>query len=138
MRHRVRLSFLILLMSFVLSGQSIVSASASDEPYIYYYSLPQQAFILERADGTDSRILATYMFPENHENILGPGWSYSGEWFAWTSNSQGGTLYDMDVELVNRISGERLTLTPEFGKQHRVDTMLWSPASDLLLVNYAG
>ena len=74
--------FLFLLLLCVL-----IPVEASDEeiPFMYYYDESESAFIVERADGSDRRILAEYAFPDmvnsNFLVIGGAGWSPSGEWF---------------------------------------------------------
>src|SRR5690606_25114638 len=53
-------------------------------PYLYYYSDVLNAFVIERADGTDSRT----MWREHTSGVRGikdsPGFSPDGRWFAWT------------------------------------------------------
>lgn len=84
---------LAFLMFFAASMPMNLLANAdfSDAPFLYYYSSQQEAFIIERADGTDSRILADYKLPQlegssqSGGRIEGPGWSPTGKWFAWTA-----------------------------------------------------
>ena len=59
------------------------AASAQPEmsaPYLYYYSAARRAFVVERADGSDSQNLIAYTCDDCV--IYGPGWSPSGRWLA--------------------------------------------------------
>lgn len=57
--HRVLLLALsMILFMMVLSNDvrvSTVHAESSDVPWIYYYSLEHDGFVIERADSTESR-----------------------------------------------------------------------------------
>ncbi|MCI0714453.1 MAG: hypothetical protein L0154_30140 [Chloroflexi bacterium] len=97
------LAAILLLPQVELKAQD----SASDAPYLYYYDETVRAFVVERADGTDRHLLGQelmadlplpgtpYPNPENdyiREDTVygglyvdGPGWSPSGEYFAWTA-----------------------------------------------------
>lgn len=59
----------------------LVSPLNADDspPYIYYYSYAENAFLVERADGTDTRIFAASILDEAPITIVGPGWSPNGE-----------------------------------------------------------
>ena len=48
---------LLLLIIFSLLSSIPSKAQATAAPYIYHFSNRLQAFIVERADGTDTRIL---------------------------------------------------------------------------------
>ncbi|HYO88064.1 MAG TPA: hypothetical protein VER79_05415 [Candidatus Limnocylindrales bacterium] len=70
-----RLLILLLLNAFVCNS---VTFAQDQLPYIYYYSPELNAMIVERADGTDTRVFGQGM------NIptFGPGFSPNGDWFA--------------------------------------------------------
>jgi WD40 repeat protein len=78
----------LLLGTVLLRMPQFAATSRSNEPipYIYYYSDLQHAWIVERADGTDSRLLAQGVMPEDYNSIDSVHWSPSGEWLAWTGN----------------------------------------------------
>ena len=85
----------LLLLSFVLITltlpQANLSAQAnppSDAPYIYYYSDWLDSFVIERADGSDSRLFGEGLIPDKTDMIGGGGWSPSGEWFAFLALGQ--------------------------------------------------
>lgn len=59
------------------------ATAQDDPPYIYYYSGTLNGIVVERADGTDSRILGQGLMPEAANFVDGPGWSPDGRWFAW-------------------------------------------------------
>jgi hypothetical protein len=122
--------FCLVTFSFSFS----VAGTPSNAPYIYYYSFEDQAFIIEHADGSDRRILASYLLPEGHTTISGAGWSPSGEWFAWTSKIPSGTGGLRNVYLVRRDGGEPLGIFSELITS--ITSIMWSPAADLLLVSY--
>lgn len=86
--------WLRLFILSVLCAPTFVVRSASqpqDAPYIYYYSDRLNAFVIERADGTDKHLLGDSIMPPVQKPafgyyIEGPGWSPSGRWFAWTGS----------------------------------------------------
>ena len=111
--------------------------ATSSAPFIYYYSHDAGAFIVERADGSEHRTLANFSLPPTgfylNAYVSGPGWSHSGKWFTWTSNMPFGSGEQRDVYLVSRAG---MMLPPVLQKNVQVRWLLWSPASDLLLVSY--
>jgi hypothetical protein len=121
-----------LLSLFMLS----TSLQAHDElaPYIYYYSDVLNAFVIERADGTDSRMIAQGLTNPIIDRISGPSWSPDGRWLAWvataladygTSTASPGYAISVDnqnrVELLDSFSG--------------IFDMRWSPERNLLFVS---
>lgn len=78
------LPFLIVIALLLVPVPS--QAQNDPAPYLYYYSRVLNGFVIESADGTDSRIIGQGLVPADHNWINGPGWSPSGEWFAWTSS----------------------------------------------------
>jgi WD40 repeat protein len=110
------------------------AAQTEDAPYLYYYSDILKAFVIERADGTDSRTLATNVMPENYNYVSGPGWSPSGKWFAWTGASLegGGTttssVWVISADGTRRFNGLEEVRLGEYGG------LSWSPFGDKLLV----
>jgi hypothetical protein len=78
---------LILAALVTLSGTRSVIAQAreSTAPYLYYFDSERSAFVVERADGTDSRILGQNLMSSDVDTVDGAGWSPSGKWFAWTA-----------------------------------------------------
>src|SRR5258708_2808839 len=91
---------LFLLLSFTPLRFTPVQAQGADNPYIYYYSGDLNAFVIEHADGTDTRVLGKGLMPipdaYSSYYMGGPGWSPSGKWFAWTAaqESSGGSSGD--------------------------------------------
>ncbi|HML22848.1 MAG TPA: hypothetical protein PKD09_14450, partial [Aggregatilinea sp.] len=59
MRTWVQVGLCVLLVCGVLAAGPVAAQgdSESDAPYIYYYSSDHNAFVIERADGTDTRLL---------------------------------------------------------------------------------
>jgi hypothetical protein len=61
----------------LLLSNTMAQPNNREAPYLYYYSTEQGAFIIERADGTDSTVLTNIdALPDGHW-ILRPGWSSS-------------------------------------------------------------
>ena len=115
----------------------IVPASAQDTrqaPYLYYFANDLNAFIIERADGTDRRIFAENVMPTETISVNGAGWSPSGNWFAWTAVQ--GTYEDL-LQTGYVISRDETTSYEllKTGQPH-ISAMLWSPTEDFLLVGY--
>lgn len=116
----------------VLLTMQPVNSQSSDAPFLYYHSAQDDAFIIERADGSDSRILAPYILPATDTSlevipiITGAGWSPSGQWFAWRASAQYGGISRAYV--AHRSGSESYTLldgTP-------IAVMNWSPVDDIL------
>jgi hypothetical protein len=51
---------IVLFMAVVFSN----AQSTEELPYVYYYSLEQQAFVIERVDGSERNMLAPFIIPE--------------------------------------------------------------------------
>lgn len=123
---------LFVIFWLTLCYSTNMQAGNQNAPYIYYYSFSKQAFIVERADGSDSRILASYKLPDKHVSIEGAGWSPSKKWFAWTSETEGGG----STEAAYIVSSEGTNLIRIFPKDVQVIDMNWSSQYDLLMVSY--
>jgi len=121
----------LLLITDLLMGKPVAKAQ-SDVPFLYYYSQSRSAFIVERADGSDSRVLAPFALPDGY-TIIGPGWSPSGRWFAWTLfDIVGGAGYpEARAWIVSRDGKYQVALSAGSGS---IASMSWSPSGDLLLI----
>jgi WD40 repeat protein len=108
---------LVMLVSF--------STHAEDEapPYLYYYSNTLNAFVVERADGTDSRTLANEIVGVDVHSISTVGWSPSGDWLAWV---EGQSILKMMTT-----DGSRYRT---FTDADHYLSAKWSPTEDLLFV----
>lgn len=72
-----------LLLASVLLGLGFTTTSAqSDAPYLYYYHPDLNAWVIERADGTDSRLLGQGVSEKSDTTAEGI-WSPTGEWLIW-------------------------------------------------------
>jgi len=123
---------LVFIISLLLISPSSGKAqSVSDAPYLYYYSRMANAIIVEKADGSDSRILGSGLMPTAHDSANKITWSPSGKWVAWLSAIAGGTLGYTD---------QRAWIESVDGKpQHtaldglaNVEDISWSPQQDYL------
>ena len=82
--------FLLLILGLMLFLSALPSAELSaqgdipsDAPYIYYYSDWLDSFVIERADGSDSRLFGAGLIPDGTNMVGGGRWSPSGEWFVF-------------------------------------------------------
>lgn len=115
----------------MLMWLGIGTAAQSDAPYIYYYSRLLEGWVIERADGTDSRLFAQGMMPRDHLAVWERGWSPSGEWFTWLSAPEylsGGAMTFYSLWLVN-IDGSRL---PLFRLMEGFTDAYWAADADVL------
>jgi WD40 repeat protein len=134
---RLRLLLLCVGLLFTTTSPSL-SADESTIPYIYYYANTANAIVVERADGTDSRLIAPDAMPPGHSVISDLDWSPSGQWSQWmawrssTYNGPGALSYS---GWIARSDGsQRLTLLDNAGL---ILALKWSPTDDLLYVAYA-
>ncbi|XWX03424.1 hypothetical protein VZO05_13030 [Aggregatilineales bacterium SYSU G02658] len=128
-RSQIWASFFILLL---LCEPAIGHISEQEIPFLYYYSENDSAFVIESADGGNKRVLISYTLPSQDNIIIGPGWSASGNWFAWATGVRAGLSSGLEsqafivsktgAELENAIVGGQI-----------VD-LSWSPVHDILLV----
>lgn len=121
------------LFVLVLWPTAPMAAQVATAPYIQYLDAENGTFIIERADGTDSRNFGALTVPPTATSIVravhGPGWSPSGEWFAVISayeTADGSTTTSADVFNVDGST----RLNALVGQN--VVTMAWSN-EDLLL-----
>jgi WD40 repeat protein len=113
-------------LTVVIVVLAVGSASAAEDkpPFLYYYSNVLRGFVVERADGTDSRVLSQNLIaPDVHDvNLL--GWSPSGQWLAWTEN----------YKVLKVLSVDGLVARTLIDDPSHVFAM-WSPVDDLLFVS---
>lgn len=124
--------------SLIKSPDEAVQTIRSNEPipYIYYYSDLEHAFVIERADGTDSRLLAQGVMPEEHNVIDSLHWSPSGEYLAGRGHLYsgpgafvvGGYLVGSDGEYASDLLDDATD----------VFLMEWAPDKDWLVVGFSG
>lgn len=134
MRKYVGLGVMVLVLLMVVGGPAAAQSSA---PFIQYFDADRLTFVIERADGTESRDFLAVSVPpiaEGRPNldvaVSGPGWSPSGEWFAVTttfSDASGFTASSTDIVGVDgatrRVALDGLA----------IEQLAWSSVGDLLL-----
>jgi hypothetical protein len=125
-----RLVIVTFICIFLLFSQA---HSQSDVPFIYFYSQQDTAFVIQRADGTEPRILAYYSPLPRHVNITGPGWSGSGNWFAWSTRGRGGGAFPENVHLIDRAGERQMVVLPDLAT---ILGIRWSPVDDVIAVRY--
>lgn len=133
----VMLSMMVLFLLSVVPETTTYADEDAPPPYLYYYSGILNAFVIERADGTDSRILAQDVIPRHHNEIRRPIWSPSGQWLAWRSaehRGPGPSWYSGWI--ISSDGSQRLTMLdhPPDAVVH-VDVMEWASDDDLLFVS---
>jgi WD40 repeat protein len=123
------------LLLLILCSADASYAQTVPAPYLYYFSDLAHGFVIERADGTDSRVLAQNVMPPDYTIVAGPGWSPSGKWFAWTGRvDMSPGVSPISGWLISADGTNRLTMLDNVSG----DTveMEWSPSRDLLYVLY--
>jgi len=131
------------LLIFLPTYDSLESENDEITPYIYYHSIYENAFIIERADSTDRHVFVRFEIPDplnatGAGYIVGPGWSSSGTWFVWSHwRSNGAPSEDMFIIRNDGTEYRRVdisTLISEFSRRIYVVEMRWHPNQDILLV----
>jgi hypothetical protein len=120
------------LLALVVLAVPVVAQEPATIPYIHYFLSSAQGIVVERADGTDSRI---YHFPvtTNYDSVQFLNWSPTGRWFTvinFKHHPMGGDGISQ-FWLVSTDGQERIDLG-----QHRRSQMrlMWSPVADVLLI----
>ena len=91
-----------------------------------------QGIVVERADGTDSRVIGKGLVPVEHGQVRGGGWSPSGKWLAWKSwRYVGESSSSSQGHIVKADNSRRLTVLEGLDS---ISRMIWSPSADTLLV----
>jgi hypothetical protein len=130
---------LVLLFIFIIvtaiSSPAIITAQPASNPYIFYFSHDLKAFVIERADGADSRTLGEGILelssPYSFSFLTGgPGWSPSGEWLAFSAAE--GSSYNVSDAKPYLIKGDGTRTFPIAGLVNAA--IAWSPTRDVLLV----
>jgi hypothetical protein len=128
MKYITLLSLLLLLIFPAAAQEVTISPSTEDAaPYIYYYSEALNGIVIERADGTDSRIIGQGIVDEDVTFTYGPGWSADGSWFAWrtTAERRNGKAY--------AVGADGLTKLDLLARFPFVNSMIWHPTENVLL-----
>lgn len=111
-----------------------VLKAADTTPYIYFYSYTEQAFVVQRADGSDRTVLANYRLLDRHTQIVGAGWSPSANWFTWMSQGAMGGQEPNNVYIVGRVDQQTQKVFSE--DVAIISEVAWSPTEDLLVVRF--
>ena len=130
----------ILLVCCLLLTLMVAPISAQDNgepPYLFYYSRILGGLIIERADDTDSRLIAEDVIPSGYAGIAGAGWSPSGRYFAAFASQWGAHVRRPDVShpLVFDLNGNEVMQSLQWTLTGSIVAMEWSPHDhDLLLI----
>lgn len=121
---------LLALLAFPVGAQDDPLA-----PYLYYYSPLIGGFVIERADGSDSRAVGVGFSDSTQNEILAPLWSASGRWMVWQTADYGGLGPSFFRAWGSRVDGTARLSILESPPDVRVNTVVleWSPDRDLLL-----
>lgn len=125
--------FVMALFLGITQPPPIPAVAQSDTaiPYVQYFSTFHSAFVIEQANGDDSRLFGAGLMPQNTRVIEGPGWSPSGAWFAWTAAPDDKFIIYNQTPYVLNVDGQtRLTALHDLTDAD----LLWSPNQDILAV----
>lgn len=109
--------------------------AAEEAPYIYYYSRLHNAFIVERADGTDSFVLGEGVMPEDYGYVTDLQWSPTGRYFAWRGwNSW--RYSEIYQPFIVRGDNYRVSLPVELYNYNNIHRYFlhWSPVADIVII----
>jgi WD40 repeat protein len=83
-------AFLLLCAVVLLAQVGPLPAAQANTgaPYLFYYDDLAQNIVIQRADGTNRFVFGDIVMPADTNVIDGPGWSESGQWFAWAASRQ--------------------------------------------------
>jgi hypothetical protein len=136
LKHLLLLSLLLLLVSPVTAQESTETPTTVDDvPYIYYYSGALNGIVIERADGTDSRIIGQGLVDDAASiyGVQGAGWSPDGRWFAWSVLRPGVSLYTAAGEgYITSADGETTLSLSDY--YPCVFSTKWHPTENILFV----
>lgn len=127
------LRLLPLLLIVLALGLPTSTHAQSDAPYIYYYSDLLKGWVIERADGTDGRVIGLDIL-EDFDYFFDVNWSPSGKWLAWRASPfsegvgwyRGGAIRADDSKTMSILADVK----------GRVWNLTWSPTEDLLVTTY--
>ena len=135
-----RLMLLCLSLCWCLLASPVHAQDDASNPYIYYFSDTLDAFIIERADGTETRVLGdglmTVAGAPHSTYVDGPGWSPSGKWFAWTAQFRdfGYRWSHYRPYILSADGTRRITLRNDLQNVQ----LAWAAGEDILFVNSHG
>src|SRR5687767_4111577 len=93
-----KLSIVVLLLILIgcsAAEMSIIESLPTPDsraPHIYFFSGLRNAFVVERADGTDSFLLGEGLVG-GHDELGRVEWSPSGHYFSWMTYGQTGGAF---------------------------------------------
>lgn len=121
-------------MLFLMALPMQLAAQDTTAPYIWWYADTHDAFVIERADGSDSRFVAAGINPEEQIYFEDTAFSPSGEWLAWRSDSptEGG-VFTYTGYIVRVDGSEQLHFLDSI---EDIQLMRWSPTHDWLFIAY--
>lgn len=135
--HRL---FPIILLISLLSASLPLTTTAqdgdvptNDAPYLYYYSIEYQAFVIEQVDGTNRHLLGDGLIPDDHNFVYEAGWSPSGDWFAWIS-TLANPFPNFNPNQAYIVSADNQTHPTVLNEFSNIAQMKWFPTQDLLVV----
>ncbi|MCI0711872.1 MAG: hypothetical protein L0154_17075 [Chloroflexi bacterium] len=137
-----RLLVIVLVLLVIPISQPVLSGfNDSDAPYIQYYSDYLNAFVIERADGSDSRVLGEGLFPPDAWSVSSHDmkWSPSGEWLAFESElSRRGEIVTHPTKFTVLSADGQRTLETIETLGERITGFYWLSTRDILMVNGGG
>lgn len=116
-----------MLMFGIFYGTTQTAAQESDAPFLYYYSSEDQAIVVERADGSDRRLLGKGLIlgGDDYAYHVNTQWTPSGEWLMVWEMQDG----ELTQSVAVRIDGEQVISDVPSGY-----FPYWSPTRDTYAV----
>ena len=133
----MRRILLVCCLLLTLMVAPINAQNDEEPPYLFYYSRILGGLVIERADGTDSRLIAADVIPPGYAGISGAGWSPSGRYFAALPSHSVGAYQRPDVSrpIVVDLNGNEVAQSLQWTLTGSTGFMEWSPHDhDLLLI----
>ena len=121
----------VALFVFLAIPPQLTADQQEYAPYIYYYADTLKSLVVERVDGSDSRVLTE--LPPDNTLFSSFGWSPSGEWVAWLNGQWNGPGNVRLTPWIVRSDG-REQCCHALDDIHDVTFLKWSPVNDVLYV----
>lgn len=139
----MRILIAICLLFLVLVPLNSETQMIQDTTNTYYFfSENRQAFVVGSITDADLRRLVEFTLPQALD-VTGPGWSASGEWFAWlvtnrfSASANASSPNPQALPSPNSyIFGKDETEITELSRDHHIQDLFWAPNSDHLAALY--
>ena len=126
--HRFSIITCVIIFLIVVVEPVGILLSQGNSPKFYFYSNDNKGFMIGQVDNSSYELLYPYQL--QNQSVVGPGWSPSGKWLAWTDDlvGVGSERTTFGVYLTNR-DGDTIVLLEN---TYQVLTIEWAPHDDIL------